>query len=58
MDSIFMGIGNIIIVKTSTSSSSSTRTVGKEAYIDIWERRVKIVRDSVSERIDSKRLSG
>ena len=36
MGSIFMGIGNIVIVKPSPYSSSSARAAAKEAYIDIW----------------------
>ena len=41
MGSIFMGIGNIFIIKPSTSSYSSAREMAdiKEAYIDTWERR-------------------
>ena len=57
MDSIFMGIGSIVIIKLSyfPPSSSFTRAVAKEAYIYIFEsigedrrveeRRGDIVRD-------------
>ena len=38
MGSIFMGISNIFIVKTSPSPSSSARSESKESYIDLWER--------------------
>ena len=37
MGSIYMGIGNIVIVKTSLFSYSSARAAGKEDCIDIWE---------------------
>ena len=37
MGSIFMGIGNIFIIKPSTSSYFSARAVAKEAYIYIFE---------------------
>ena len=39
MDSIFIGTGNIVIVKPSSSSYYSERAEAKEAYLDIWERR-------------------
>ena len=42
MGSVFMGIGNIVIVKPSPSSSSSSSVremvAAKEAYIDILNR--------------------
>ena len=43
MDSIFMAIGNTVIVKPLPYPSSSARatTAAKEAYIDIWDRRGK-----------------
>ena len=39
MGIILMAIGNIVIVKPSSSSSFSSRAASKEAYIDIWERK-------------------
>ena len=39
MGSIFMVIGNILIVKYSSYYSSSVKAEVKEAYIDLWERR-------------------
>ena len=37
MGSIFMGIGNIVISKPSSSSSARARAEAKEAYIDPWD---------------------
>ena len=39
MVSIFMEIGNMVIVKTSPYSSFSVRAAAKEAYIYLWESR-------------------
>ena len=45
MGSLYMGIGNIVIVKNSPYSSSSAREEGKEDCIDIWESRGEKVRE-------------